>query len=100
MMRSSLLSVRTNLDAVTLAWPSVVEIEVSVRCNRSCIYCPNSKVGSTSPFSFMDIELFRRIIAQLSQISFSGRLSFHFYNEPLMRKDLEKLVAIARAPLP
>jgi 2-deoxy-scyllo-inosamine dehydrogenase (SAM-dependent) len=48
----------------------------------------------------MEIDLFRRITAQLSEIAFSGRLSFHFYNEPLMRRDLEVLVAVARAALP
>jgi 2-deoxy-scyllo-inosamine dehydrogenase (SAM-dependent) len=48
----------------------------------------------------MEIELYRRIIAQLSEIGFSGRLSFHFYNEPLMHRDLEILAAIARAALP
>jgi 2-deoxy-scyllo-inosamine dehydrogenase (SAM-dependent) len=48
----------------------------------------------------MDIGLYRRIVAQLSGIAFSGRLSFHFYNEPLIRKDLEEFVAIARAALP
>lgn len=83
-----------------VSWPSVVEIEVSVRCNRACAYCPNSTIGLTSSASFMELGLFQRIIAQLSEISFSGRLSFHFFNEPLMRKDLEVLVAIARAALP
>jgi GTP 3',8-cyclase len=83
-----------------VSWPSVVEIEVGVRCNRTCVYCPNSTLGPTSPSGFIEIGLFRRIIAQFAEIAFSGRLSFHFYNEPLMRKDLEKLVAIARTALP
>jgi 2-deoxy-scyllo-inosamine dehydrogenase (SAM-dependent) len=48
----------------------------------------------------MELWLFQRIVAQLSEIAFSGRLSFHFYNEPLMRKDLEVLVATARPALP
>jgi GTP 3',8-cyclase len=89
----------TNLSC-PVSWPSVVEIEIGVRCNRTCIYCPNSTIGSTSSTSFMDIGLFERIIAQLTEIAFSGRLSFHFYNEPLLRKDLEVLVASARAALP
>jgi GTP 3',8-cyclase len=90
----------TNMYPGQISWPSVVEIEVGVRCNRTCIYCPNSTIGPTSSSSFMEIGLFERIMAQLSEIAFSGRLSFHFYNEPLMRKDLEMLVVIARAALP
>jgi len=92
--------VPTNTSSGPIFWPSVVEIEIGVRCNRTCVYCPNSTLGPTSSSSFMELSLFRRIIAQLSEIAFSGRLSFHFYNEPLMRKDLEVLVSIARAALP
>src|SRR5882724_4790668 len=83
-----------------VSWPSVVEIEIGVRCNRTCIYCPNSTIGSTSSSSFMEFGLFERIMTQLSEIVFSGRISFHFYNEPLVRKDLEVLVAGARRALP
>jgi GTP 3',8-cyclase len=90
----------TNSCSISIPWPSVVEIEVGVRCNRTCSYCPNATLGSTLPSSFIGIELFSRIVDQLSEISFSGRLSFHFYNEPLLRKDLDELVTIARAALP
>jgi cyclic pyranopterin phosphate synthase len=100
MTHSSPLPVLTNTDSRQVRWPSVVEIEVGVRCNRACIYCPNSRLGATSSSSFMEFELYRRIVNQLSEIAFSGRLSFHFFNEPLMRKDLEELVAITRAALP
>lgn len=93
-------SVFTDTDPEPVSCPSVVEIEIGVRCNRACVYCPNATIGPTSSSSFMEISLFRRIIAQLSEIGFSGRLSFHFYNEPLMRKDIDALVAIARAGLP
>src|SRR5581483_938051 len=89
-----------NTYSGSIFWPSVVELEVGVRCNRTCVYCPNSTLGPISSSGFMEIGLFGHIIAQLAEIAFSGRLSFHFYNEPLMRKDLEHLVALARAALP
>ncbi|MEK6281720.1 MAG: radical SAM/SPASM domain-containing protein [Acidobacteriota bacterium] len=99
MLHPSSLRNLTNFSC-QVSWPSVVEIEIGVRCNRTCTYCPNSTIGSTSSSSFMEFGLFERIVAQLSEIAFSGRLSFHFYNEPLMRRDLEVLVASARAALP
>lgn len=98
-MMNPLLEGLTNVSCL-FTWPSVVEIEIGVHCNRTCIYCPNSTIGSTSSASFMELGLFKRIVSQLSEIPFSGRLSFHFYNEPLIRKDLEVLVASARAALP
>lgn len=48
----------------------------------------------------METKLFYRIICMLQDIEFTGRLSFHFFNEPLMRRDLESLVAWARSKLP
>lgn len=82
------------------AWPSVVEIEVNSRCNRKCIYCPNSVPSFPSTEKHMSAALFEKIIHELTEIQFSGRLSFHFYNEPLLRRDLESLVAWARPRLP
>lgn len=81
-------------------WPSVVEIEVNSRCNRRCVYCPNSLPDLPRVEKFMYKELFKMIILELEYIEFSGRLSFHFFNEPLVRRDLEALVAWARARLP
>lgn len=48
----------------------------------------------------MSAALFQKIILELADIQFSGRLSFHFFNEPLLRRDLGELVAWARARLP
>ena len=90
----------SHIDPPVAAWPSVVELEVCVKCNRACTYCPNGTIGPTALKLKMDDKLYRRIINQLSEISYSGRLSFHFYNEPLLRKDLEDLVKIARIALP
>lgn len=84
----------------TCRWPSVVEIEVNSRCNRRCIYCPNSVPSFPSVERYMSRELFEKIIFELADIKFSGRLSFHFFNEPLLRRDLEELVRWARLQLP
>lgn len=81
-------------------WPNVVEIEVNRHCNRKCSYCPTSLSKGPNKAEMMTVELYHRVIEMLHQIEFSGRLSFHFYNEPLLRKDLEELVAWARAKLP
>ena len=76
---------------------SRVEIEVNSGCNRRCSYCPNATVKQKNiP---MPVELFHRIIDQLSDLSFCGRISYHFYNEPLLRSDLEDLVTYAKVNL-
>lgn len=48
----------------------------------------------------MEDAVFDRLLAELSAFDFDGRFSYHFYNEPLIRKDLHNLVARARQALP
>lgn len=78
----------------------VAEIEVNTACPRRCPYCPNSVAELRGPDRHMPRELFAKTIAELAAADFVGRLSFHLYSEPLLRKDLHELVAIARAALP
>jgi 2-deoxy-scyllo-inosamine dehydrogenase (SAM-dependent) len=48
----------------------------------------------------MERGLYSRIIREIAALEFSGRLSFHHYNEPLLRKDLPNLVKEAASMLP
>ncbi len=85
---------------LTVPAPTVVEVEVNSRCNRRCGYCPVSVLPIPKVPRLMDDAVFTELLRQLSDLSFDGRLSYHFYNEPLIRKDLERLVARAAAALP
>ncbi len=78
-------------------WFQVVEIEINHRCNLRCSYCPQSLDWFRQPEHRMEFTLFRHIIAQLSELDFAGRLSFHMYNEPLLHPKLNYLVSYARA---
>lgn len=77
---------------------SAVEIETTTVCNRKCEYCPNYTVGR--PAAYMQEQTFYKIIDSLKKQNFSGRISPHFYGEPLMDKRLETLIAYVRANLP
>jgi MoaA/NifB/PqqE/SkfB family radical SAM enzyme len=48
----------------------------------------------------MKAEVFQEIIRQLEGLRFDGRLTYHFYNEPLLNPELEKLVSYASRRLP
>ncbi|MBF0589137.1 MAG: radical SAM protein [Magnetococcales bacterium] len=75
-----------------------VEIETFGRCNRACSYCPVSTNEKRT--GRMSRALFEKIIHDLAAIDFSGTLSFHFYNEPLLDKRLPELSTMARRALP
>lgn len=79
-----------------------VEIETQTACNRKCHYCPNS-VHDRSDIANnkqMESELFCKVIDELAEIKYYGRLSPHMYNEPLMDERLPDLLSYARKKLP
>jgi radical SAM protein with 4Fe4S-binding SPASM domain len=48
----------------------------------------------------MSFELYDKLIEQLVQMGFTGRVAFHVANDPLVFADLEHFVAHARTKLP
>src|SRR4030095_7800955 len=77
---------------------SSVAIETTQHCNRRCGYCPVSI--DPKPRRAMRFEIFTEIIAQLRRIGFRGYLAYHFFNEPLLKRNLEKLIRHASERLP
>jgi radical SAM protein with 4Fe4S-binding SPASM domain len=76
-----------------------VEIEINHDCNRACTYCPNSLIQRKHQ-GRMSEELFRLVMKQLQAINYKGRISYHFYNEPLLSPDLDLFVKLTREYLP
>jgi len=75
-----------------------VEIETTTICNRRCSWCPNSRYQREQ--TLMGEELYKKIINQLAEIKFDGRVSPHFYGEPLTDKRLPELIRYTRKMLP
>ena len=76
----------------------VVELEVNSMCNRTCGYCPN--VSAKRPLGYMEPALFEKIIGELGDINFDGRISYHFYGEPLLDKRLPDFVEFSKKRVP
>lgn len=79
--------------------PLAIEIEISHACNKACSYCPNSQYKRVEQGS-MKVALFEKIMGQLQEIRYQGRISYHFYNEPLLSSNLDLFVKITRQYLP
>lgn len=75
-----------------------VEIEINSACNRSCSYCPNSL--ETRGRELMTRDLYETVLFRLNEISFAGRISFNFYNEPLLHPDLAYFCQRTKEVLP
>ncbi|MGD9153426.1 MAG: radical SAM protein [Gammaproteobacteria bacterium] len=76
-----------------------VEIEINTNCNRCCVYCPNAKHRQQEP-KYMEMWLFKKIIDELGTLKFNGRLSYHFYNEPLLHPNIEEFVSYTEKIMP
>jgi len=48
----------------------------------------------------MDIKLYSKIIDDLKSMQYEGKLLYSAFSEPLLHKDIEKLISITREKLP
>lgn len=82
-------------------WFGMVEVEINSHCNRRCRYCPNSTLTRDSSLpDIMSDEIFERLLSKLARVGYGGRMSFHFYGEPLLHPGLLDLVRQVTAELP
>jgi MoaA/NifB/PqqE/SkfB family radical SAM enzyme len=63
---------------------SLLRLETRTRCNGTCEFCPCSVKNETRPDQWMSEELYRKIVDELAEMSWSGGLSFYINNEPLL----------------
>jgi hypothetical protein len=78
-----------------------VDIETSTQCNRLCRYCSNLVNDRRSKNVFMDQVVYEKLIDQLAEIDYVGRVSFVGHNEPMMHMDdLSERIRYARLRLP
>jgi 2-deoxy-scyllo-inosamine dehydrogenase (SAM-dependent) len=89
-----------NAGCVSLEWFSMVEVEISTACNRTCWYCPNSVPELRRSQQLMQESVFERLLSELRWIEFCGRISYHLYNEPLLHPQVCNIVACVTKELP
>ncbi|WP_127718489.1 aminotransferase class I/II-fold pyridoxal phosphate-dependent enzyme [Halobacteriovorax sp. HLS] len=79
--------------------PLLIEIEINSNCNLACSYCPNSIDGYSSSRE-MDLELYTKLLLQLKEKGYKGKLAFDFYNEPMDTPNFDRFVELAKKTLP
>lgn len=77
---------------------SHIEIGIHKYCNMKCPFCPHGQPESegSMPKGSMSEELYLKVLNDLREMRFRGRISFHLMNEPLLCKNLLKFVRLAR----
>jgi radical SAM protein with 4Fe4S-binding SPASM domain len=77
-----------------------VFFELRTRCNGKCNFCAASIQNETRPDLTMPFDLYTRVIEQLENMEFAGRVAYHVNNDPLIVPEIEKFVHFARERLP
>ncbi len=79
-----------------------VEFETTAYCNRACSYCPVSmyeRPGAEDD-KFMSERTFEKLLLDLKQIRFKGKIAPHMYGEPLSDPRIIRWVSRMRETLP
>lgn len=76
------------------------DIETFGHCNRDCSFCFVSSALPDRPNGVMDETTWRKIIDQLTELRFAGRIGPYLYGEPLLDKRLPKLMQYAKEQCP
>ena len=80
---------------------SHVEFSILGLCNRKCVFCPrHDPAVYPNVNEFMSLELYQKILNDLSEVQYEGRLSYSGFSEPMLHKDVVKFIALSKEMLP
>lgn len=75
-----------------------VLIETRTDCNSHCKFCPHA--FCQKPLGLMTWKCYKRVIDQLVEINYNGRIALMLSNEPLLEERLEDMIVYARKRSP
>ena len=75
--------------------PSWIELSIIDVCNRSCVFCPKADpLIAPDTYQQMEIELIKKLSANLKKINFQGSVVLCGYGEPMLHKQINEIVKI------
>ena len=77
------------------SWPIHMQIEISGRCNLHCPVCPRGTDILQRDCDFMDLDLFRQLMAEVGPYLLTA--SLWGWGEPLLHPDFAEMVRIANS---
>lgn len=74
--------------------PKAIFVDITNACNLCCPVCP-VHLYMKRPIGFMDFDLFRSMIDEFKEYKQKPDIFMYFAGEPLLHKDVDKIVAYA-----
>ena len=84
----------------TLPLPTEIEISESGTCNRTCSFCPRSNPDFEDKKEFIKNDLHLKLCNELSEINYKGTIRYSGFVEPLLDKNIYKLIHMAKNLMP
>ena len=70
-----------------------MEFNLHGSCSRRCAFCPRVDENLWPNLDEeLSMELFDKIIIELKELNYSGRIAFSGFSEPFMHSKLEKII--------
>ena len=80
---------------------SIIEFNLYGTCNRNCSFCPVSNPDVyEKKQEGISIKLFEKIMNDLVDLDYQGKILFSAYSEPMLHKEINSLISIAKQKLP
>ena len=80
---------------------SSIEMNIHGSCNRRCAFCPRvDEELYPNLDEYLSIEFFEKILNELKQNQYKGRMGFSGFSEPLLHKEIVNLVKLYKKYLP
>jgi radical SAM protein with 4Fe4S-binding SPASM domain len=83
-----------------LPLPTEIEISESGTCNRKCSFCPRSDPNFLDKKEFISDELYLKLCNELSTLNYAGTIRFSGFVEPMLDKNIYKLINITKNKIP
>lgn len=90
------------IEEAMLSGPILQEIEIETlnRCNGKCSFCPVNVTQPQREYAKMSKELFVKIIDELAENDYEGKISLFSNNEPFLDERIVEFHKYARKALP
>ena len=79
---------------------NVVLIETWNTCNRKCWFCKYGQERHDEKYVKMNWNMINKIVDNLRDLNYGGRLSWFFINEPLLDDRIYEIIELSRKNLP
>lgn len=77
-----------------------IEFSINGTCNRRCFFCPRVDPEKYPNITTaLDIKVFEKMVLELKEVKFNGRISFSGFGEPLLTKNLYQYIEIVKKHL-